>query len=89
MKPRAGDGVGAHETAEQTHGERGLAAARAAAHRDDRTLTPAFGPCGLTGGGQVSGRSPADPHERILLVSHQGEPAAALKVGPDMVEETA
>ncbi|KUN75101.1 hypothetical protein AQJ66_36450 [Streptomyces bungoensis] len=50
-EPGAGRRVGAHETPQQAHGESGLAAAWAAAHRDDRAVTATGRRCGLTAAG--------------------------------------
>lgn len=71
-------GVVAHEAAEESHGEGGLAAARAAAHGDDRTVSLAHR--FFAAGGQMVGGHGADPYERVLLVAHQSEGVGALQL---------
>ncbi|MDU0299568.1 hypothetical protein NUG23_04120 [Streptomyces sp. PAL114] len=82
-------GVPAHEVAQEPYGECGLAAARAAADRDDRALTTPAGRHAFVAAGQVTGCGLADPDERVLLVTDQREGTVAGQVGADMVEEPA
>lgn len=84
-----GRGVDTHDPAEQPHSEGGLATARTADHRDGRTLAAPVGRRVLPAGGQMAGRGCTNPHERILLVTHQSEGVVAFQVGADMVEQPA